>query len=103
MQARARWMIAVIASALFLPILPGTSEAATSGAAPAGQLAFVRGGDVYTSGANGDHIRRLTHLGDAGAPRWSPDGRRLVFNVGDRAGRPSVWMMNADGSQKRRL
>jgi Tol biopolymer transport system component len=85
-------------------VFPAASNAATSAAAPPGQLAFARDGDIYTSAANGTNIRRLTHLGNAGAPRWSADGRHLVFNVGNRATLSmSVWMMNADGRQQRRL
>lgn len=35
-------------------------------------------------------------------PAWSPDGKRLAF-VSDRTGAPQVYVMNADGSNQRRL
>jgi Tol biopolymer transport system component len=34
--------------------------------------------------------------------RWSPDGSRIVFVVQSSSGQ-DLWLMNADGSQKRRL
>jgi Tol biopolymer transport system component len=37
-----------------------------------------------------------------GEPAFSPDGRRIVF-VSDRKGYPNIFVMNADGSQQRRL
>ena len=36
------------------------------------------------------------------APSWSPDGRQIAF-VSDRTGNPQVYVMNADGSNQRRL
>jgi len=35
-------------------------------------------------------------------PRWSPDGRRLVF-YSDRSGRYEAWVINRDGSGLRQL
>ena len=35
-------------------------------------------------------------------PRFSPDGRRIAF-TSDRGGGDNIWMMNADGSDKRQL
>ena len=36
------------------------------------------------------------------APRWSPDGRKLLF-VSRRNGNPEVYVINADGGGQRRL
>ncbi len=49
--------------------------------------------------AIGQHVQ-LTDTGDF--PAWSPDGAKIVYTrtaVGDGA----LWIMNADGTQKRRL
>lgn len=67
------------------------------------RIAFVseRGGnaDVYLMNADGTNVSRLTtDLAVDTEPAWSPDGRRIVFrSVG------TLYVMNADGSQKTRL
>lgn len=38
----------------------------------------------------------------AAKPSWSPDGRRLVYSVA-LSGRSTLWIMDANGSEKRRL
>jgi TolB protein len=84
-----------------------------------GQIAFHSDRDglfeIYTQGADGRDVKRLTTTGDADDvgtereraalwPRWSPDGKRIVYQSGP----PDIllgqiWVMNADGSGKRRL
>jgi Tol biopolymer transport system component len=34
---------------------------------------------------------------------WSPDGRRLAFTRANVGSLPELWVMNADGSEKRLL
>ena len=77
--------------------------------------------DIYTMDADGKHVRRLTsELGYDGGPFWSYDGKQIVY----RANHPQtekeksdyldllkhnlirpttleIWVMNADGSNKR--
>jgi serine/threonine protein kinase/dipeptidyl aminopeptidase/acylaminoacyl peptidase len=39
-------------------------------------------------------------------PQWSPDGREIAFarsGVGESQGAPTLWIMNADGTQPRRV
>jgi len=79
--------------------------------------------DVYTMDANGRNVRRLTNeLGYDGGPFWSYDGKQIVYRAyhpqtekekSDYLGllkqnliRPTtleIWVMNADGSNKRQV
>ena len=68
--------------------------------------------DLYTMNADGGDVRRLTHEeGYDGGAFFSPDGRRIVYRAHhpvDSAGlvRPSrveIFVMDADGSNKRQL
>jgi TolB protein len=92
-----------------------------------GKLVFtsMRDGDldIYTMEANGKNVRRLTNeLGYDGGPFWSYDGRQIVYRAHhpqtekEKADyvsllqqnliRPTVleiWVMNADGSNKRQV
>jgi Tol biopolymer transport system component len=92
-----------------------------------GKLVFTskRSGDldIYTMDANGWNVRRLTtELGYDGGPFWSYDGKQIVYRAyhpqteKEKADytsllkqnliRPTVldiWVMNADGSNKRQV
>jgi TolB protein len=79
--------------------------------------------DIYTMDVNGKNVRRLTNeLGYDGGPFWSYDGKQIVYRAHhpktekEKADyvdllkqnliRPSVleiWVMNADGSNKRQV
>ena len=53
------------------------------------QLAFLRGGDVWTGSANGSGTRRLTRLAKEAARvasfRWSPNGNQIAVLESDRS------------------
>ena len=92
-----------------------------------GKLVFTskRDGDldIYTMDANGKHVKRLTNeLGYDGGPFWSYDGKQIVYRAyhpqseKEKADylallkqnliRPTtleIWVMNADGSNKRQV
>jgi TolB protein len=92
-----------------------------------GKLVFTskRDGDldIYTMDANGRNVKRLTNeLGYDGGPFWSYDGRQIVYRayhpqtdkeksdyvalLKQNLIRPTVldiWVMNADGSNKRQV
>ncbi|MEO8434238.1 MAG: hypothetical protein ABI596_05040 [Pyrinomonadaceae bacterium] len=79
--------------------------------------------DIYTMDGNGKNVRRLTKdLGYDGGPFWSYDGKQIVYRANhpqtekDKADylgllkqdliRPTtleIWVMNADGSNKRQV
>src|SRR5262249_56103267 len=51
--------------------------------------------DIYTVGADGGIVRRLTNDPSAETnPSWSPDGRWLYFGS-NRTGRAEVWRIPA--------
>jgi Tol biopolymer transport system component len=63
-------------------------------------------GEIWVSAADGSNARRLTSLGGPQviSPRWSPDGRRLVFSVETASGgRGDIYVINADGTGMRRF
>ncbi|MEO8140063.1 MAG: amidohydrolase, partial [Gemmatimonadota bacterium] len=67
---------------------------------PDGQtIAFELSGDIYTLPIAGGRATPITH-GRAfdSQPRWSPDGKRIVF-LSDRDGGENVWTMDPDGSK----
>ncbi len=81
--------------------------AAAGGAAASWQIVYERelNGEValFVIPAGGGIERRLTH--DAaydGLPRFTPDGKRVVFTSG-RSGTPQLWEIGADGGRPRRL
>ncbi len=72
--------------------------------APDGQtLAFTLLGDIYTMPITGGTPDRIAEgLAWEVHPRFSPDGSRIAF-TSDRGGGENIWVMNADGSDKRQL
>ena len=85
----------------------------------------MRGGDldIYTMDADGKNVRQLTNeLGYDGGPFWSYDGKQIVYRANhpqtdqqktdyldllkQNLIRPTtleIWVMNADGSNKRQV
>ncbi|MEZ6123561.1 MAG: hypothetical protein R3C49_10335 [Planctomycetaceae bacterium] len=68
-------------------------------------LAASRPGEVMTSGARiyvaETSTAQLRCLGPGTHPSWSPNGRRLVCC--SYSPNKGIWMMNADGTERRRL
>ena len=67
-----------------------------------GLIAFysgtTAGAQIFTVRPDGRDLRQITHVaGDATRPDWSPDGRRIAFEL-DTADTGQVALMNADGS-----
>ena len=68
-----------------------------------GTILFDLLGDIYRVGMAGGKAVRITS-GPAWdyAPRYSPDGRTIVF-CSDRGGNMNLWLMGSDGSSPRAL
>ena len=66
-------------------------------------LAFSLLGDIYTMPITGGVPTRIADgLAWEVHPRFSPDGTRIAF-TSDRGGGDNIWLMNADGSDKRQV
>ena len=66
-------------------------------------IAFSLLGDIYTMPIAGGMPTRIAEgLAWEVQPRFSPDGTRIAF-TSDRGGGDNIWLMNADGSDKRQL
>jgi tol-pal system beta propeller repeat protein TolB len=60
--------------------------------------------EIYEMNLANGRITPLTNsLGIAKAPEVSPDGRRIVFNLGKSDDREEIWVMDRDGSNPKRL
>jgi Tol biopolymer transport system component/imidazolonepropionase-like amidohydrolase len=64
------------------------------------QLVFDLLGDIYTMPISGGDAQLLSG-GSAYEvqPRFSPDGKKILF-TSDRGGGDNIWMMNADGAER---
>jgi Tol biopolymer transport system component len=96
-----RGSLSVMVGSVMVLATVGTAHATFPGRN--GLIAFQAqtdaGVQIYTVRPSGRDLRQITHeSGDAMAPDWSPDGRRIVFQHQVPDACTNVAIMNADGS-----
>lgn len=99
--------IATVIGMTLLALVAGPTQATTPG--QNGLIAFGAddgsGFEVYTIRPNGTHLRQLTDEDNANAfrPDWSPDGRRIAFQLERPDESSDIMIMNSDGNNRRDL
>jgi eukaryotic-like serine/threonine-protein kinase len=67
-----------------------------------GEIAYIQGRDLYRANRDGSNAKKIASLPGGGFwLRWSPDGSRLRFTIGDvmsRIGTLSIWETRSDGT-----
>ncbi|HLQ25668.1 MAG TPA: hypothetical protein VK138_07240 [Acidiferrobacterales bacterium] len=62
-------------------------------------------GQVWVINSDGTGSKQLTEdcsHRNSDDPSWSPDGKKILFSTG-RSGRNELWVMDADGSNEKRI
>src|SRR5262245_10577948 len=100
MKPRGKLGVAALA-AFALALFVGVPQASATYPGHNGRIVFAaQTGDtyqLYTVRPNGDDLRQITHTAfDSVNPDWSPDGGRIVFEMGT-ADCSAVALVNADG------
>jgi dipeptidyl aminopeptidase/acylaminoacyl peptidase len=60
--------------------------------------------DLYTVNVDGTGLTRITRTARSeGGAVWIDGGRRIAFTYADEGGKTQLWVMNADGSDRRQV
>lgn len=105
-KAEEKWSVEAPKGAVLKQVAISTDEGTWMDVdvAPDGKtIAFTLLGDIYTLPIEGGTPKRISEgLSWDVQPRFSPDGTRIAF-TSDRGGGDNIWVMNADGSDKRQV
>jgi hypothetical protein len=87
---------------------PGTVDRTPAWSPDGSRIAFSRDSSIWVMNSDGANPIRLSPVGQVeGDPAWSPDGRQIAFIEfgigGGEADSNALAVMNADGSNRRRL
>jgi Tol biopolymer transport system component len=101
----------LLAAAAVAALAGGAAPAQATLPGTTGRIAFwdFTTGQIYTVAPDGSSLRRLTNVDSSRAairPKWSPDGRRIIFTVvrvNTAADNARIWIMRADGTHARQL
>ncbi|MGN6167014.1 MAG: TolB family protein [Solirubrobacteraceae bacterium] len=104
-------LLAAVALAAALALVAARASAGPARPAAHGtqeKIAFwdFVSGQVYTVNADGSGLRQLTHATggvQAMHPDFSPDGKLIVFGLGDNTHPWRIWVMRSDGTRQRQL
>lgn len=61
--------------------------------------------EIFIIDIEGGNLTQLTDtkFGDEFVPSWSPDGSKIIYDFSENGGNGDIWVMDADGSNKKRL
>lgn len=67
------------------------------------KIAYVKNKNIYVIELDTRQVTQLTDWGECFFPSWSPNGEKIAFdtNHNDPRGANAIWIMNADGSNKK--
>jgi len=60
-------------------------------------------GEIWVCNIDGTSPKMLTHLNDAGTPRWSPDSHWIAFDSDGRLARSGIYVVSAEGGPVRTI
>ena len=94
---------ALAASTLAMAGSATAASTATPKAYPGkdGLIAFTRSNQIYTISPSGTGLKKLTSSGLNYDPVWNPAGTEIAYEHEAPAGVRNIWVMNANGSNKR--